>query len=125
MEIPAGTLNSAEIRDQFLTLLVAQLRNQDPLEPVGQQEFLQQLAEFSTLEAVENLNTRFADLLRVQELTSGVNLIGRTVSYTDPDTWETQTGRVEQVQTQDSRLQLTVNDQTVSINDVLSVFAGN
>ena len=51
---------TAEVgRQQFLELMVTQLQHQDPLEPVGQQEFLDQLAQFSVVEGVEQLNAQF------------------------------------------------------------------
>ena len=69
----------------FLELFVAQLQNQDPLEPVGQQEFLGQLAQFSTVEGLEKLNakqtdfnTQLADLLQLQLLNSGTDLLGKS-----------------------------------------------
>ena len=75
-------------RDEFMQLMVTQLRNQDPLEPVKQEDFLSQLAQFSTLEGVEKLNTNFSQLLdlqqnflRVQELSQGASLIGESVHY--------------------------------------------
>ena len=56
--------NAEEIKTQFLTLLVAQLKNQDPMNPVDNQDFVSQLATFSSLEqlitiggGVENLNS--------------------------------------------------------------------
>ena len=46
-------------KDAFLQLLVNQLRNQDPLNPVNDKEFLAQMAQFSTLEQMQNLNQSF------------------------------------------------------------------
>ena len=67
-------MSSVEGTDQFLQLLVTQLQNQDPLEPVGQEEFIGQLAQLSTLSGIEELNGSFAnmvsqqsDLIRLQE----------------------------------------------------------
>ena len=54
MELAA--VSSAELQDQFLTLLVTQLQNQDPIEPVKQENFIAQLAQFSTVEGIEKLN---------------------------------------------------------------------
>ena len=51
--------NSEMGKDAFLQLLVSQLRNQDPLSPVNDKEFLAQMAQFSTLEQMQNLNLGF------------------------------------------------------------------
>lgn len=48
-------------KDAFFKLLVAQLSNQDPLNPIEDKEFIAQMAQFSTLEQVQNLNKNFSN----------------------------------------------------------------
>ena len=80
------TTTSADVsRGQFLKLLVAQLQAQDPLEPVKDQEFTAQLAQFSTLEGIEKLNANFGDMLALQQVTQGAGLLGKNVTYTLSD----------------------------------------
>ncbi len=78
-------------RDEFMQLLVTQLRNQDPLEPIKQQDFLAQLAQFSTLEGIENLNSTLEsqvesqqDAWRTQQFSQMASLLGREVAYSVP-----------------------------------------
>ena len=55
--------SASDIRkDEFLKLLVAQLQNQDPMNPVDNQQFLAQLATFSSLEQLISINNGIADL---------------------------------------------------------------
>ncbi len=51
-------------KDDFLRLLVAQLRSQDPLQPVTNEAFVAQLAQFSSLEQMQNINTNLTDSLQ-------------------------------------------------------------
>ena len=48
-------------KDAFMTLLVTQMQNQDPLNPSTDTEFIGQLAQFSSLEQMENLNSTLAN----------------------------------------------------------------
>ncbi len=69
-------------RSEFLQLMIAQLKNQDPLDPQNNGEFLSQLAQFSSLESMQNLEKGFDRLST--SLTSGTalqaaSLVGREV----------------------------------------------
>jgi len=69
-------------QDQFLTLLVAQLQNQDPLNPADATEFTSQLAQYSQLEQLFNLNDSMDQLAAAQnssERYSALSLIGQDV----------------------------------------------
>src|ERR1051326_6370178 len=66
------TGNQALGQDAFLKLLVTQLTNQDPLDPQDQSQFLAQLAQFSTVEGVNNMQTGQTHL-------QAQNLLGKTV----------------------------------------------
>jgi flagellar basal-body rod modification protein FlgD len=94
-------------KNDFLKLFVAQLTHQDPMNPMQDQDFMGQMASFSTLEQVSNMATENARI--AQNLASGnaIGLIGRTVTWTDENDVE-HTGRVEGVKTQDGKPSLTV-----------------
>jgi flagellar basal-body rod modification protein FlgD len=69
-------------KDAFLKMLVTQMRYQDPLNPMNDTEFIAQLAQFSSLEQLQNLNTSFeTSMLLSQSLhnSMAVNMIGRSV----------------------------------------------
>jgi flagellar basal-body rod modification protein FlgD len=73
-------------KDDFLRLLTVQLQHQDPMSPVQNEDFIAQLAQFSSLEQLENINTRLQDgidldliLTQVLNNTSAAGLIGKTV----------------------------------------------
>jgi flagellar basal-body rod modification protein FlgD len=82
----ASAANNVVDKDGFLKLLIAQMRNQDPLSPMDNTQFLSQMAQFSTLEQLQNMNGNLAsalqwDLLFNQTInnTMATSLIGREV----------------------------------------------
>ena len=82
---PEGTGKAKAMgQEEFMRLLVTQLENQDPLNPVKDTEFLAQLAQFSALEQLVGVNQRLDDLLEWQRaagLAGAVSLIGREVRF--------------------------------------------
>jgi len=67
--------------DAFLNLLVAQMKNQDPTNPMDSTEYVAQLASFSQVE--QSVNTRLESLLQASTLSQADALIGRTVTSAD------------------------------------------
>ncbi|TDL35039.1 flagellar hook assembly protein FlgD [Jeotgalibacillus sp. S-D1] len=61
--------NNTMGKDQFLSLLIAQLSNQDPTQPMEDKEFIAQMASFSTLEQMTNMSESFEKLASMQEQT--------------------------------------------------------
>jgi len=69
-------------KNEFLNLLVAQLNNQDPLSPQDNGEFIAQLAQFSTVEGVDKLNTSMESMLSGYQSSQALqasSLVGRKV----------------------------------------------
>jgi flagellar basal-body rod modification protein FlgD len=115
-------------KDEFFKMLIAQLKNQDPLNPQDGAEFSAQLAQFTSLEQLTNLNktleaqgASYSALMNLQS----VSMIGKEVeaSVFDSQTGEskTVTGTVSAVQFKDNSIHLTVNDQEIAFDDVVSV----
>ena len=81
MATSALAASPVNIQD-FLRILVAQLNNQDPLKPLDNQEFVTQLAQFTSLQQTQNMNDKLAQLLTVQGSMQSVGLLGRQVDVT-------------------------------------------
>jgi flagellar basal-body rod modification protein FlgD len=95
-------------KDDFLKLLVAQLKNQDPLAPTNDNEWMGQMAQFSALEQQTNTAQDTARIANQLGHAGALGLIGRTVTYEDA-AGESQTGVVEQVDMdEDGKATLTV-----------------
>lgn len=79
-----ATSNTELDKDAFLQLLVTQLQNQNPLNPQDSTEFMSQMAELSSLEQLQNMNSGIEDLSSLQAAslnTQNVEMVGKTVRY--------------------------------------------
>lgn len=73
-------------KDDFLRILVAQLSNQDPMKPMQDTEFIGQMAQFSSLEQMTNMNGTMNQFLSNQlqsSMTDYAHLIGKSVEWTE------------------------------------------
>lgn len=73
--------NSLGMED-FLKILLTQLTYQDPLKPMDNQQFMAQMAQFTSLEQTQQLNNKIETLITNQAALQSVGLIGRTVEIT-------------------------------------------
>lgn len=105
-------------KDDFLNLLVTQLRYQDPLEPTDDKEFIAQMAQFSSLEQMQNMNSTLSN-------SQAFGLIGKYVTATtkDDSTKEVNeiSGQVSTVKMSNGKIYLVVNGKDISIEDVSEV----
>ena len=110
-------------KDDFLKLLVAQMQNQDPLNPTDNKESIAQLAQFSALEQMTNistsmeaLNKSMANFSQQSALTQGAAMIGKWVSGVDTDGKTPLEGTVEAVKWLDGdpKLQIRKADGTLA-----------
>lgn len=123
-----GSVDRNELgKDQFLNLLITQLKYQDPLEPLNDQEFIAQLAQFSSLEQMQNLNTNMtAMMLSQQRLTAlgeATRMIGKQVELRTRD-GEQLFGEVTGVQFKDGWPQLVVDGSLYGFDEVVAVMKG-
>jgi flagellar basal-body rod modification protein FlgD len=77
--------NSSQLgKDEFLKILMAQLQNQDPMNPMEDKEFISQMANFSSLEQLMSISGSIDGLVQLQSFTPVVeysHLIGKNISY--------------------------------------------
>lgn len=114
-------LNAQTAQTDFLSLLSLQLQNQDPIDPVDQEDLINDLTQFSILEGIQGLNATFDEVLELQELTQGIDLVGKEIEFFDPATGEFSTGTAERLDRVGDQIAITVGDRTISISDVTSV----
>ncbi|AOM83183.1 flagellar hook assembly protein FlgD [Salisediminibacterium beveridgei] len=79
-----GTGNQDMGKDAFLKLLITQLQNQDPLEPMEDKEFIAQMANFTSLEQMTNMNENMSKFIENQQqgqFFSHSDMIGKSVEW--------------------------------------------
>jgi len=77
-----GSKNAMDIQDRFLKLLVTQMRNQDPLNPLDNAQVTTQLAQITTVNGIQDLNATMKSLFskyQSAETLSGIGLIGKSI----------------------------------------------
>lgn len=78
-------------KDEFLKILITQLTNQNPMEPLSNSEYIAQMAQFSSVEQLTNISSQMAALS--QNLGLASSLIGKTIAWTDTNTAGESTAR--------------------------------
>ena len=116
-------------KDQFLELLVTELKYQDPLHPKDDKSFIAELAQFSSLEQTTNTAKALNDLISLQKSKpdySYLNFIGKKVeynyTYTDPNTQdtrsETSTGIISSIKLKNGKPEFYVGDTKITLADI-------
>jgi len=118
-----NTGSSSLGKDDFLKILVTQLQNQDPTSPMEDKEFIAQMAQFSSLEQMQNLNTTMSNFITLQtqaNLISYGQFIGQEVNWnkieTDKsgaETYVSGSGKVTSIAYKDDSVEFSLEDGTV------------
>jgi flagellar basal-body rod modification protein FlgD len=109
-------------KDQFLQILVTQLRYQDPMQPMEDKEFISQMAQFSALEQTMNMAKEVSSLRQSPGMASG--LIGKTISWMDVNTQgvtEMYSGVVDSIVWRDGLQYAQAGGSEIPIDEILSV----
>ena len=122
----SSAINSASsIQMDYMKLLITQLQNQNPLEPLDNNEMASQLAQFSELQQLESLNSSFANILSTTQRNYANSLIGKEITFASED--ETGTSNItsgvvdEVINNVDGKTVLVVGNNNIALEDVISV----
>jgi flagellar basal-body rod modification protein FlgD len=106
----------------FLKLLVMQMRYQDPLEPMKDTEYIAQLAQFNSLEQMQNLNSSVSEMERWMQTGQASSLLNKNVEVADTATGSLVTGMVSEVRFRAGEPRLVVGEQEVALADVVKIY---
>ncbi|MHC4692130.1 MAG: flagellar hook assembly protein FlgD [Planctomycetota bacterium] len=119
-----SSISASSIQMDYMKVLITQLQNQNPLEPLDNNEMASQLAQFSQLQQLESMNSNFAQILEITNRSYANSLIGKEVTFftQDTDTGELvqKKGTVNEVfndlKTGESHLKIMVDEQEYTLN---------
>ena len=109
-------------KDAFLKLLVTELRHQDPTQPMENKEFISQMAQFSALEQMTNVNKSIQTLNRSSRSGEAYSLLGKQIKAFDPVTGRKIEGTVSGMFYKGDDIRLVVNGREIGLNDVHAVY---
>ena len=121
----AALTSSSKIQMDYMKLLVTQLKNQNPLEPLDNNEMAAQLTQFSQLQQLESMNSSFTQVLETANRNYATSLIGKEVSFVE----ETESGAANIVSAVvgkvyndvDGQIVLLAGNHTIGLEDIVSV----
>ena len=108
-------------KDDFLQILTTQLKNQDPMNPMEDMDFIGQMAEFSSLEQMLNLNTSVEKIntaINNNATTQAMMFLGTNVTAEVDDSDEPITGTVSTIGFKDNQPYLKVGEYAVALDQV-------
>ena len=121
----------------FLTLMLKQMENQDPTEPVDNTQWLSQLAQYSSLEQMTQMNSglencakyisaMYDDMMLNSEINQTLSMIGKDVTLKipnedDPTQYETVSGTVSEASFENGSGEIKIGDRYYSIENVVSI----
>ncbi|MBP2662589.1 MAG: hypothetical protein H6Q71_537 [Firmicutes bacterium] len=103
-------------KDDFLKLLITQLQYQDPMNPMEDKDFIAQMAQFTSLEQMKNLNTSM-------QMTQASSMIGSKVFWTDSATAKEMSGVVSSVRVVSGEPKLVIGNTSIELSKVTAVEA--
>jgi flagellar basal-body rod modification protein FlgD len=117
-----STSAAAISQDDFFKLLITQLQNQDPMQPMEDKDFLAQMAQFNSLQQLETVSKSMDTLLSVSQLGQASNLVGKTVTATVNG--QQVTGVVSKASIVNGDVSVQVGDQKFPIGSISEISNG-
>lgn len=108
-------------KDSFLKLLVTELRHQDPTKPMEDKEFIAQMAQFSSLEQMSNLNKEMKNLVLSSKSSEAYGILGKDIEAYDPVQKKAIKGTVNSVFYKGEEVMIGIGKEEISMKNIHSV----
>ena len=128
--LPSTISSASEIKTNYMLLLVAQLRNQDPLDPMSNDQMTSQLAQLSQLEHLESLDSTFKKALVATQVHQAMGMIGKNVTFMPEGQDNAVAGEVQNIGVMDGEVLVSVDvtDESgdtsrhvIDVEDILTI----
>ena len=121
---PSVTANSDRLNDltmsDFIRMMVAELENQDPMNPMSNTEMLQQISQMRSITSNDRLTDSIESMSLGQALSTASSLIGKTVTGVNTLN-ETVTGKVDKVTIENGTAKLFVGSSIINVGNVTAI----
>jgi flagellar basal-body rod modification protein FlgD len=104
----------------FLKMLITELQNQDPTQPVSNSELLQQLSQMQALQSNVELKSTLDNFANNEQIASGASFLGKVVSGTDANNNQV-SGVADQIFMQNGTLMIGIGSSAISVANVTGV----
>jgi flagellar basal-body rod modification protein FlgD len=111
-----------QLGSAFMSLLLAQMKNQNPLEPMDDSQMISQMAQLNSLDELKKISKSLSSMTESNAFVSSLNLIGKNVTYKNAD-GEEKTSKVSGVSMKGSDVYLKIGSQYIKLTNEISVTA--
>jgi flagellar basal-body rod modification protein FlgD len=111
--------------EDFLKLLIDQMRNQDPSSSMSESDMANQMAQYQNILELEKMSKALTTMNTTNQKLSATTMIGKMISYTDSTSKETVHGKVDSVEFSDTDVLLNIGTKQIALADVIGVSDGS
>jgi flagellar basal-body rod modification protein FlgD len=119
MSLSVGAIASLN-SDSFLKLFIAQVEHQDPTEPMDPSQMMSELAQFTSVEKLTEMNSSFSSLLAAEKLGQARAVVGQEVTYS-PDGVTPVSGTATAAEVQNGQAGVIVGNQFVPFDQIVRI----
>lgn len=113
------TRSTNKVEDTFMELLLAELRNQNPMEPMDSSQMVTQMAQMNSLQELQKITASLKGVNQSNQFLTASSLIGKQVTYVSDDLIKQ--GKVSAFSIDNNVISLLVNDLAISLEEVIAV----
>jgi flagellar basal-body rod modification protein FlgD len=117
----SGVKSASDIQFDYMKLLVTQMQNQNPLEPLNNDQMATQMAQFSQLQQLETMNSSFSKMLTNSDMSYASSLIGKYVAYVNKDDGQLMIGKVDSVVNENGQISVRIGNKTITADQITAI----